>query len=149
MESDTQRGTFLAVEDMLRREQERCLKAHAELQSVAGDSEDPQAMVYASLADIEREIAQVLGEFARSGPENLLATRLQYSPTESELSSPDDAAQAVANLVTLNREVCENLREMSGNLAPPDLEEDLQDLCVEVESLSRKLSMKSVTLGDE
>ncbi len=149
MESDTQRGTFLAVVDMLHREQDRCLKARADLQSLAGGSEDPQAMVYASLADVEQEIARLLGEFARSGPDNLLATRLQYTPAESELSPPDDPGQAVANLVTLNREVCENLREMAGNLAPPGLEEDLEDLCVEVESLSRKLSMKSVTLEDE
>jgi hypothetical protein len=148
MDSDSGRATFVSVGDVLSSASKRCREVESGLRSVAWRADDPLSLACREIARQERELADLLGRFAREGPEKLLHTRLQYTPEASAPASPDSRKEALARVAELNHQLSENLDELARNIAPPELAEDLGELQREVASLARRMSMVSVTARD-
>lgn len=150
-EATSGRSTFLALDDLLKTAARRCFEAGARLNVMAGQGSDPVYLAWAEIAAGEHRLANLLDEFTRNGPSNLLQTRFQYTPAAAEPADPDTPEtpeEAVAQLVTFNHRLTEELRELALNIAPPELGEMLDELRREVESLGQSISMISVTVRD-
>lgn len=146
MSEPVKRNTFLPLRDILTEAAERCQAAEAHLAS--GPEKQPQSQAWKEIARAEHELADLLLEFARGGPANLLDTRFQYLPGGFSFPKPCSAEQAVEILVTGNHELTEMLRELRDNMVPQELEEPLDQLLRQVESKSQSISMISTTMQD-
>jgi hypothetical protein len=147
-QTTTTRDTFVSVGEILSEAARRCLEVEADLKVLAGHGSDPVSLAYEEIADSEHRLAVLLAEFASSGPQHVLDTRFQYTPDESAANRPRNAEDAVAQLVDVNHQLCESLRELSNNVAPPEVAEDIDKLQRQVDTMGRRISMISVTLRD-
>jgi hypothetical protein len=105
-------------------------------------------MALAKIADIERELAGLLARFAENGPEHVLQTRFQYTLDTDRLPEPAHPFQAVNYIISINQKIIDDLDDQARKIGLDSVEDALEALRSEVESLARKISMIRVTMQD-
>jgi len=146
--SSQNRTTFKSLEELLGGAAQRCLEVEADLKALSGHGSDPVDLAWKEIAESENRIARLLIDFVRNAPRNILDTRVQYSLDENELSRPDSAEDAAAQLVATNADLAKRLVYLSDALAHRDMADSLEALRREVESVGQQISMARTTMQD-
>ncbi|MCB1676474.1 MAG: hypothetical protein KDI01_09295 [Halioglobus sp.] len=146
---EQQHDTFLSCDEMLRYEARRCKDAVHGLETLGADAAEPGASALREAAALERELIELLTDYAARGPQKVLATRLQYTADSSARQhEPESVDAALRGLIALNAEVGDKLRVAAGNDIPADVAQELDTLWRDVDAQSRRIAMLHVTLRD-
>lgn len=146
--ADSRQDTFLSIGACLEKTAAKCRAAADSLQAHLGEVDSPYREALAEMVDTERELAELLANYADHGPKNVLDTRVQFNLHLPEARDNPTSGEAVKHLQATNLAGVQNLREQVSNTIPPDVVEELDTLWRDAEALGRRISVIHTTMRD-
>jgi len=148
MNEHVTKDSFLKIEEVLQQAAAQCRDAGLALRLSLGEAPEPYKLALEEIADLEQELGSLLARFAREAPASVLETRCQYTIDTYQPPEPDDYSAAADQLIELNKKIIDDLAEQTTKAAPEDVEEALDALWRNVDTLGRKISMIRLTMQD-
>ncbi len=142
------RETFISFEELFHSFSEQCFSAEQALRRTLQQADEPYSEGLKLVADAQHSLGQELRNCADQGPENLLATRLQYTLEQPRDAEADTAGAAVKGITRLNRELESVLKDLVDKTPQESISEMIDALRREVDTVNRKISMIRVSMQD-
>lgn len=142
------RDTFLSYRELLEHSADRCARAAQALRARLAGAGERETLTMQAVADAEQELSDVLNDYATSGPEDLLKTRLQYQLQEEEPPAPRSLEEAFERLLEVNAQIAEIFHDQAVKNAVVDFGDILENVRERVDATGRRISEIEQTAQD-
>lgn len=135
------RKTFLSYRELIERAVERCREAENTLRAHVEEADERYAMTWATVADVEADLARSLADYAKDAPDEVLHTRLQYQPdTEGTEEVASNLSEAIEHLIAVNNAIADLFHHEAADTPLPTLQEALENVRENVDATNRKIT---------
>lgn len=142
------RETFISCAELFYHFAERCFRAEKALRDSMQQVDEPYRQGLELVAQVQHALGEELEKHAEKGPENLISTRLQYTPDQQLEPGAGSAGTAVQDITRVNGELLQVLQDVEEKMSPESIREMVGALRAEVDSFNRKISMIRLSMQD-
>ena len=143
-----QRNTFVSYRELLNLAARRCRLAEQALVRIAGNSDTPAAALVREIARTEQQFIEGLLTFAREGPHEILATRMQYTLDMPDNQQPETLDAALIMLLQTNEKLQGILMQQTEKIQAAETLNDVRGLTGKLEAVNRSISMIRISAED-
>lgn len=142
------RDSFLSVGEFLKDAAEQSRVAERALRSNLHKVTEPYSLALTEIDELERAFVGLLANYSKSAPMNVLETRFQYTLDTVHADLALGPYEAVDRLISVNWQIANDLEEQARKVNSQSVEDALELLRRELETITRRISMIRITIGD-